>query len=140
MFDSNVSDNNFYSVYNDLTHVENISSSMCAESSLNLKLTTKGFRIGHINIQGIQNKFDQIGLMLNNSKNDIHIFGLSETKLKHYHPDNYFFVDKYQFFRKDRILSKERCEEGGGIIVYVRNEVKFERRCDIEMKEIECLV
>ena len=53
-------------MYNDLTHVENISSSMCAESSLNLKLTTKGFRIGHINIQGIQNKFDQIGLMLNN--------------------------------------------------------------------------
>ena len=113
---------------------------MCAESSLNLKLTTKGFRIGHINIQGIQNKFDQIGLMLNNSKNDIHIFGLSETKLKHYHPDNYFFVNNYQFFRKDRILSKERCEEGGGIIVYVRNEVKVERRCDIEMKEIECLV
>ena len=78
--------------------------------------------------------------MLNNSKNDIHIFGLSETKLKHYHPDKYFFVDSYQFFRKDRILSKERCEEGGGIIVYVRNELKVERRCDIEMKEIECLV
>lgn len=66
LFDSNVSDDKFNSVYNDLTHVENISSSMCAESSLNLKLSTKGFRIGHINIQGIQNKFDQIGLMLNN--------------------------------------------------------------------------
>ena len=68
LFDSNVSDDKCNSVYNDLTHVENISSSMCAESSLNLKLTTKGFTIGHINIQGLQNKFDQIDLMLNNSK------------------------------------------------------------------------
>ena len=140
LFDSNVSDDKFNSVCNDLTHVENISSSMCAESSLNLKLTIKGFRIGHINIQGLQNKFDQIDLMLNNSKNEIHIFGLSETKLKHYHPDNYFFVDNYQFFRKDRMISKERCEEGGGIIVYVKNEVKVERRYDMEMNEIECLV
>ena len=97
---------------------------MCAESSLNLKLTTKGFRIGHTNIQGIQNKFDQIGLMLNNSKNDIHIFGLSETRLKHYHPDNYFFVDSYRVSTvREKVREKNIFSRSGncqGILKFVR--------------------
>ena len=38
------------------------------------------------------------------------------------------------------MISKERCEEGGGITVYDKNEVKVERRYDMEMNEIECLV
>ena len=38
-------------------------SSMMAQP-LNLNLTAKGFKIGHLNIQGLQNKFDQVQLML----------------------------------------------------------------------------
>ena len=45
-----------------------------------------------------------------------------------------------QLFRKDRIFSAERKEVGGGIIVYVKNDVKVERRSDIELDEIECLL
>ena len=105
----------------------------------NLNLTAKGFKIGHLNIQGLQNKVDQVQLMLNNSNNDIHILGLSETKLKDFHPDSFFKIENYQLFRKDRIITRERREQGGGIIVYVRNGVKAERRLDLERNEMECL-
>ena len=106
---------------------------------MNLNLTTKGLKIGHLNIQGLQNKFEQIDLLLNNSHNEIHIFGLSETKLKNFHPDSAFTIDNYQLFRKDRFISRERPEQGGGIIVYVKNGVKVERRLDLERNEIECV-
>ena len=116
----------------------NNNSSMTAQP-LNLNLTNKGLKIGHLNIQGLQNKFDQVDLMLNSSGNEIHIFGLSETKLKNFHPDSAFNIDNYQLFRKDRFISNERREQGGGIIVYVRNGVKAERRQDLERNEIECV-
>ena len=116
----------------------NDSSSMMAQP-LNLNLTSKGLKIGHLNIQGLQNKFDQVDLMLNDSGNESHIFGLSETKLRDFDPDSAFNIKNYQLFRKDRFISRERREQGGGIIVYIRNGVKTERRHDLERKEIECV-
>ena len=104
----------------------NDSSSMMAQP-LNLNLTSKGLKIGHLNIQGLQNKFDQVDLMLNDSGNEIHIFGLSETKLRDFDPDSAFNIKNYQLFRKDRFISRERREQGGGIIVYIRNGVKTEK-------------
>ena len=121
-------------------HDDILCSSMCAQSSLDLQLSRKGFKIVNLNVQGLQNKFDQIDLMLNNSNNDIQILVLSETKLKSCHLDNYFNIGNYQFFRKDRIISNERSEEGGGIMVYVKDGVKAERCYDIERDEIECLL
>ena len=53
--------------------------------------------IGHLNVQGLQNKFDQIDLMLNSENNDIHVLGLSETKLKDFHQDNAFTINNYQY-------------------------------------------
>ena len=53
-------------------------SSMSAPQPLNLNLEMKGLKIGHLNVQGIQNKLDQLNLMLNNSHNDIHILGTLE--------------------------------------------------------------
>ena len=56
-------------------------SSMSAPDSLDFKLSPKGMNIGHLNIQGIQAKVDQLNVVLNSSQNDIHVLGLSETKL-----------------------------------------------------------
>ena len=123
----------------DNVNVHAIENSSMTAQPLNLNLTAKGFKIVHLNIQGIQNKFDQVQLMLNNSNNDIHVFGLSETKLKDFHPDSSFKIENYQLFRKDRNITRERREQGGGIIVYVRNGVKVERRLDLERNEMECI-
>ena len=61
-----------------------------------------------MNILGIQNKIDQIDLLFNSSQNNIHIIGLSETKLKSYHMNSIFEIRNYQMFRKDRIISEDR--------------------------------
>ena len=61
---------------------------------LDLGLRCKGFRMGHINIQGIfNNKIDQIRLLLGSDKNQIHVLGLSETKLNAFHPDTAFEIN-----------------------------------------------
>ena len=106
-----------------------------SNSTLDLGLNCKGFRMGHMNIQGISNKIDQVRMLLDSSKNDVHIFGLSETKLHAVHPDSAFMIDGYQKpFRKD-------CEVnmGGGLLVYVKEGVCCNRRSDLEKENLECV-
>ena len=112
---------------------------MSAPNPLCLNLSNKGMHIGHLNVQGLQNKFDQIDLMLNSENNDIHVLGLSETKLKDFHQDNAFPINNYQLFRKDRVVSHECKGDGGGINVYVKEGIKCVRRGDLETNEVECL-
>ena len=105
-------------------------------SQVDLGFKCKGFRIGHINVQGLGNKFDQIKLMLNSNQNQIQILGLSETKLKDIHVDSFFEVNGYQKpFRRDR-----KQNSGGGLLVYVKNEVSCKRRPDLESEQLECTV
>ena len=88
---------------------------------LKLGLNKKGFKMGHLNIQGLQSKVKQIDLMLNSSESDIQLLGLSESKLNANHPNNFFEIKNFQLFRRDRIISADRPEQGGGIILYVKN-------------------
>lgn len=134
-------------VQNNNTHDDNLhahvhcsDSSMSAQNMLNLHLNDKGMKIGHLNIQGIANKIDQIRAMLNSNKNDVHILGISESKLNSDHPDKYFQINNFQsFYRKDRILTTDRQEEGGGIIVYVKDGMNCKRRTDLEHNRLECI-
>ena len=49
------------------------------------------------------------------------------------HPINFIGIKKnYQLFRKERILSEDRPEQGGGIIVYVKDDIKCVQRSDLE--------
>ena len=102
---------------------------------LDLGLKCKGFRMGHINIQGISNKIDQVRMLLESDKNQIHVLGLSETKLNDIHPDSAFQVNGFQKpFRRDR-----EANSGGGILVYVRDGISCSRRSDLEHKNLECI-
>ena len=114
-------------------------SSMSAPDSLDFKLSPKGMNIGHLNIQGIQAKVDQLNVVLNSSQNDIHVLGLSETKLKDFHSDQLFMIDNYTMFRKNRVQNERRMEAGGGLIIYVKNTVRCVRRNDLEQDDIECM-
>ena len=65
--------------------------SMSAQSMLNLVLSRKGFKMGHLNIQGIKNKINQIDLLLSSyllildsSQNNIKINWLSELSYELY--------------------------------------------------------
>ena len=131
--DNDVHENNLHE------NVHAFQSSMSAQSMLNLGLHKKGFKMGHLNVQGIQNKIDQIDLLLNSSQNNIQVLGLSESKLNSFHMNHIFEVKNYQMFRKDRTISEERPEQGGGLLVYVKEGINCKRRCDLECERIECV-
>ena len=100
----------------------------------NLGLRGKGLRIGHMNIQGLSNKVDQVKYMLQSDSNRIHMFGISETKLNDYHADSVFEIIGYQKpFRKDRTSN------GGGLLVYVKDGISCVRRTDLELEMLECI-
>ena len=60
---------------------------------------------------------------------------ISETKLDASFPNAQFKVDGYHFppFRKDRN------GHGGGLIVFVKNDIIASRFTEYEQKEIECI-
>ena len=138
--DSSLSVESSQSTYSSATTMPDQSASSIPEqassnSTLDLGLNCKGFRMGHMNIQGISNKTDQVRMLLDSSKNNVHIFGLSETKLHAVHPDSAFMIDGYQKpFRKDRGVNM-----GGGLLVYVREGVCCNRRSDLEKENLECV-
>ena len=130
MFSTQGSNNRFSS--NDMSG----DSVLCQTNStciLDLGLSCKGFRMGHINIQGVNNKIDQVRLLLESGKNDIHV--LSETKLNAIHPDPVFEISGFQKpFRRDREINS-----GGCLLVYVKEGVCASRRSDLEHENLECI-
>ena len=104
------------------------------ENLLNLGLRGKGLYIGHLNIQEIRSseKIDQINTILQ-SKDNICMLGLSESKLGSDVPDNFLSIENYQCFRKDRICG------AGGLLVYVTNDVVCDQRKDLETENFESM-
>ncbi|MCU7800728.1 MAG: hypothetical protein KZQ70_11410 [gamma proteobacterium symbiont of Lucinoma myriamae] len=101
----------------------------------NLGLRGKGLKIGHLNIQGLSNKIDQLRIMLQSNFNKIHMIGLSETKLTGNHADAAFEINGYQKpFRKDR-----NTNGGGGLLAYVKNGISCIRKTDLEIDLLECI-
>ena len=84
------------------------------ENTLSFNIPEKGFNFGHLNIQGIcgrdMTKFEELKcILLDQANKNLHIFGISETKLKENTMTNAFKIDGFQTpFRKDNHLN------GGG--------------------------
>ena len=110
------------------------------ENPFSINLQNKGYNIGHLNIQGICGnnlcKFSELSIMLSSKDyENLHIFGLSETKLKDHKMTNIFKINGFQTpFRKDNNING-----GGGIIVYVRDGINAKRREDLETNDISCI-
>ena len=109
-------------------------------TQLSLNYMSKGLNFGHLNIQGLCGKnmckFSEIKAILTSPENSsLHIFGLSETKLKSHKLTSCFNIDGFQEpFRKDNDSNG-----GGGIVVYVRNGINAKRRLDLETNYISCI-
>ncbi|MEW8547257.1 MAG: reverse transcriptase family protein [Candidatus Thiodiazotropha sp.] len=105
------------------------------DNAFKLGFRDKGFRIGHLNIQGVTNKIDQLRLLLQCKENLIHIIGISETKLSYVHPDAAFEISGYQKpFRRDRPENA-----GGGLLMYIKDGVSCSHRPDLEHVSLECI-
>ena len=78
---------------------------------------------GHLNVNSVRNKFEEVSEVLNNDYMDI--FGLSETKVDDSFPSSQFNISNYKLHRQDRT------SYGGGLIMYVKSSIPHRRRNDI---------
>ena len=71
-----------------------------------------------------------------NENRNLHIFGISESKLKSHKTTGAFLIEGFQkSFRKDNDFNG-----GGGLLVYVKNGINAKRREDPENNNISCSV
>ena len=92
---------------NESFKVQSSSKSHNQSDTLSFNLMPKGLNFGHLNIQGISGKnmckFSEIKAILTSPENSsLHIFSISETKLKPHKLSTCFNIDGFQApFRKD---------------------------------------
>ena len=89
--------------------------------------------LGYLNINHLRNKIVDLRLILREI--GLEYISISETKLDASFPNAQFKVDGYHFppFRKDRN------GHGGGLIVFVKNDIIASRFTEYEPQEIECI-
>ncbi|CAB4007128.1 RNA-directed DNA polymerase from mobile element jockey [Paramuricea clavata] len=97
-------------------------------------LKDKGLRVAAYNVQHYANKVEIIRTILTQTNGLPDILFLIETWLDDTYTDNELEVPGYLLLRKDR--SSKR---GGGIVAYVRHEISFHRRTDLESNDLEIL-
>ena len=95
---------------------------------IDINLNSKGFKIDHLNEQGILGKKVQIKLKLFSKENNVLILGLTETKLNDNHNNNLFQCQGY-----NKPLRRDRETAGGGL-VYIREYVNAVSRRDFESR------
>lgn len=99
-----------------------------------LTYSSKGLHICNINIQHVLPKIDELRLIMAREKCP-DIMGLCETFLEPNILDSQVVIDGYDFIRKDRADTQDK--NGGGIILYFRNSLKYKRRPEYEISNIE---
>ena len=86
-------------------------------------------KLAHSNINSIRNKIDDIASELS----DYEIICISETKLNDSILTSNLMLNTYNTpIRKDR-----NHNDGGGLIIYIKNNIFFKRRDDLESNIIE---
>ena len=75
----------------------------------------------HLNINSLQNKFEDLKLLINDFKAQV-IF-LSETKIDSSYPSKQVKIDGYNIYRKDRVKGGG----GGGVMAYVSSSLSSKK-------------
>ncbi|MEW8545693.1 MAG: endonuclease/exonuclease/phosphatase family protein [Candidatus Thiodiazotropha sp.] len=79
---------------------------------------------------------DELRIIMAN-QNGPDILGICETFLERNISDNQVAIDGYELIRKDRADTKNKT--GGGLVLYFRNSIRYKRRSDFEISNIETL-
>ena len=114
------------------TETNNGASNVIMNTNNNEQLTKNNLacmKIAHLNINGLRNKID----LLKAELFDYDIICVSETKLSDTVETPNLEIDAFnQPIRRDR-----RFNNGGGLLVYIKNNICFKRCPDIENQYIE---
>ena len=114
----------------DLEPITNVQRDLCPELEDIKK--TKGLRVVHMNVRGLELNFSKLCEYFNHFEN-IDIFGVTETHLNENSLSN-ISVQGFTFLNKRRNNGR-----GGGVGVYISEELNVKRRYDLETEEIECI-
>lgn len=102
---------------------------------LSSDLRRKGLKILHLNANGILSKLEQIRILLTETNRNAHVLKITETHLDTSVPDSLISISGYTNTRRDRSNGP-----GGGLCIYIRNDLNWQRRYDLEKDEIEMVV
>ena len=110
----------------------------CIPDTTNAKLVedffkTKGLKLLHLNVRGLLSNFTNLQKFIHDNKS-IDIFAVTETHINDNSEEKLFIITNYSFIAKSRSTGK-----GGGVGIYVKNNLEFERRTDLEGKTCECI-
>ncbi|CAB3977616.1 Hypothetical predicted protein [Paramuricea clavata] len=101
---------------------------------LNDFLRCGGMKLLHQNVNGLYSKIDQLHAMFEGTKKNIHILSITESHANKHLLDDELSVTDYSLVRKDR-----ESGQGGGVCCYIRNDINWQQRTDLEIDGIECL-
>lgn len=93
-------------------------------------LPRKVLKLAHINICSLRNKIEEISELLSI---DIQLLAISETHLDDTFKDKVLLIQGCNIFRRDRNAY------GGGVAVYVQNQIPVKVRYDLMAAGIEVL-
>ena len=119
---------------NDISYLENVQNTQLpANASEEIWFKKKGLNIMHLNIYYFHSKLDEIKKLLSQQPN-IDILCFCETFLNDQFSDDELSLDNYQFFRKDQKTN------GGGLAIYIKNNINCTIRDDLQVDGIEALL
>ena len=99
---------------------------------INKLCRNRGLKFFHVNVRGLQGNFDELQNILVNSKIDI--FALTEIFINVLTATSEFDIPGYTFLYKIRENGI-----GGGVGIYIRNNIHFIIREDLYDPKIECI-
>ena len=99
-------------------------------------IRNRGLKIFHQNARGLHDfgKIEQLKLLMEETHKEIQILGVTETHLNNNISDDELLISGYRVERKDR--ENDPC---GGTAIYIRDDIQWQRRNDLEVNGIECL-
>ena len=95
----------------------------------NTQINLTSMKIAHSNINSIRNKIDDVSANLS----DYDIICISETKLSDDIQTKNLLIDSYH----DPIRKDRNTNNGGGLMLYMKNNIFYKHRPDLESDELE---
>ena len=104
---------------------------------VNTLKSSKCLNCGHINVDGLYHKIDEVRLLLDEAK--IHILAVSETHLNKEVSDNEIEIENYSFIRKDR--DQKTGKKWGGVLIYFESRINIHKiNYDFELGTTEAIL
>jgi len=105
-----------------------------SHENVNAFTEKKGLKIFHQNVRGLFTNFNLIQNLFSTCKK-IDILTVSETHINGFNDNNDLYqIDGYNFIQRNRKQGK-----GGGVGIYLRDNLKWKRRFDLERDTVESI-